>query len=170
MRIVPLCAALVFLVCWHKCNAQEFAGVSATLADDVLVQPIGDPSVVDAHRGSQLQCRHARAGWPQCVAPWARTTYGPKYGGYYVGGGLSPLKLLSCGDRRCPDEGTWGVDYAPWYTRVALLWSHGRLYQGGTGQYEPEHRNWPLGLQRGPRHEPKHHDFRLKEHLHRNHH
>ena len=82
--------------------------------------------------------RFHRAGNPHCVAPWACQTYGPRYCGYYVGGG-APVH----GEGRCPDEGTWGLDYAPWYSRVRLNWWHGR-YQGGEGQYEPDAPNHPL--------------------------
>ena len=93
--------------------------------------------------------RHERAGNPHCVAPWARTTYGPDYSGYYVGGGNPRLG----GDERCPCEGTWGVDYSPWWSRVRLNWWHGRRYQGGEGQYEPDERNRPLLNGRPPRSE-----------------
>lgn len=76
-------------------------------------------------------CGFRRAGNPHCVAPWARCTYGSDYCGYYVGGG-APFH----GESRCPDEGTFGMDYKPWFSRVRLDWWHGR-YQGGQGQYEP---------------------------------
>jgi hypothetical protein len=55
-------------------------------------------------------------------------------GGYYVGGGCAhPCKA----DLRCCNEGTWGWDYAGIFVkkRVNLDWTHGRRYQGGTGQY-----------------------------------
>ena len=79
----------------------------------------------------------ARAGCPHQIARHARVGYGRGYVGYYVGGGAkSPT-----GEPRCSDEGTFGVDYKPvvpgFRNTVALGWWHGRRWQGGTGQYEP---------------------------------
>jgi hypothetical protein len=63
-----------------------------------------------------------RAGNPQC------------YAGYYVGGGAT-----FGGDARvCRREGTWGWDYAPWWSKVKLGWFHGRKHQAGEGQYQPD--------------------------------
>jgi hypothetical protein len=42
------------------------------------------------------------------------------------------------------------MDYAPSYSLVELFWTHGRRYQGGSGQYEPDRRNWPFHLQLPP--------------------
>ena len=89
--------------------------------------------------------RMARSGHANCLAPWLRNTDGRRYQGYYVGGGTRPGRTLPTGTPRYTDEGTWGFDYAPQYSRVNLLWSHGARYQGGTGQYEPDHRNRPFG-------------------------
>jgi hypothetical protein len=90
---------------------------------------------------------HERAGYPLTIAPWARYTYGPKYRGYYVGGGTPPSRrLFPPAEPRFLSEGTWGMDYAPPWSRVELLWTHGRRYQGGQGQYEPNERNWPFAL------------------------
>ena len=88
---------------------------------------------------------HARAGCPLLLSKHAAHTYGDRYQGYYVGGGVPTGRSRSHGERRHCDEGTWGVDYAPWYSRVAMKWSHGHLFQGGTGQYEPDHKNRPFG-------------------------
>ena len=82
--------------------------------------------------------RHVRAGHPLCIAPWAQPSFGPRYWGYYVGGGApfhGEPRYAAC-------EGTWGWDYDPWYSRVRLRWWHGR-YQGGEGQYEPNAHNNP---------------------------
>lgn len=108
---------------------------------------VAEPAVPTANAGifsdHDAACdpwyRFHRAGNPHCIAPWARTTYGPDYCGYYVGGG-SPWR----GDERCPHEGTWGVDYAPWWSRVRLNWWHGQRFQGGAGQYEPDGHNRPF--------------------------
>jgi hypothetical protein len=111
-----------------------------------------DPApVVDAvDLAGSLHCpshdRFARAGCPQRIAPWARLTYGHKYTAYNVGGAKTP-GILFAGQPLYRDEGTFGVDYDPWYTRVALRRAGGLLYQGGTGQYEPDRKNWPIGQQ-----------------------
>ncbi|MDA0283847.1 MAG: hypothetical protein O3B13_25830 [Planctomycetota bacterium] len=75
-----------------------------------------------------------RAGNPQCYAPWATCPDDRHYAGYYVGGGA-----VSGGDARiCRREGTWGWDYAPWWSKVKLGWHHGRRHQAGEGQYQPD--------------------------------
>lgn len=75
-----------------------------------------------------------RAGNPQCYAPWASCEDDRHYTGYYVGGGAA-----FGGDARiCRREGTWGWDYAPWWSKVRLRWFHGRRYQAGEGQYQPD--------------------------------
>jgi hypothetical protein len=88
-----------------------------------------------------------RAGNPLCISPLARCFPGPKYKGYSVGGGAawygSPATAIR-GEGRFVNEGTFGVDYAPWYSRVQMRWFHGRKQQGGEGQYEPDGYNNPL--------------------------
>lgn len=88
---------------------------------------------------------HAVKGWPQDIAPWARFTYGPKYEGYHVGGGKVPT-LFGSGRPVLQDEGTFGVDFNPWYMRVALWRGGPKWFQGGTGQYDPDRKNWPFHL------------------------
>ena len=80
-----------------------------------------------------------RAGNPQCVSRWAQPSWERKSVSYFVGGSQA-----FGGEERYIHQGTWGNDYAPWYTRVSLKWSHGRSYQDGGGQYEPDRRNNPL--------------------------
>ena len=100
---------------------------------------------------SMDQCQRevslARAGYPLSISKRADTAYNQKYEGYYVGGGVPParFKNRSRGEPRFRDEGTWGMDYSPSFARVAANWSHGRLFQGGIGQYEPDHKNRPFG-------------------------
>jgi hypothetical protein len=80
---------------------------------------------------------HHRAGNPTAIAPWARPSWSPAYGGYSVGGGCPfPRK----GEPGHPSEGTWGWDYFGkcFSRRVDLLWWHGRRYQGGTGAYKTD--------------------------------
>lgn len=68
--------------------------------------------------------------WPG-VSRLARPSESPLEVGYYVGGG-SPCR----GDDRLTEEGTWGWDYGGLIPRrIALLWNHGRRYQGGVGAY-----------------------------------
>ena len=80
--------------------------------------------------------RHARAGCPQSVAPWAHCSSNSAYDGYYVGGGA-----LYHGDGPWfPCDGTWGWDYFGRHVdrHVALGWWHGRRYQAGGGKYETD--------------------------------
>jgi hypothetical protein len=90
-----------------------------------------------------------RAGYPQSVAPWARPFPDSRYRGACVGGGAllfgSPPDRLH-GENRRDHEGTFGVDYMPWYSGVRLHWFHGRNHQGGEGQYEPDEKNRPFSL------------------------
>ena len=79
-----------------------------------------------------------RAGNPHCYAPWARCQDDRRYIGYFTGGGAA-----FGGDRRCPHEGTWGWDYRMPWAKVNLGWFHGRRYQGGEGQYNPDTKNNP---------------------------
>jgi hypothetical protein len=88
-----------------------------------------------------------RAGNPQCVSKFAQPHPNMNYTGYYTGGGAAiyggePDWLH--GECRYPHEGTFGLDYNPWYSRVRMQWFHGRKYQAGEGQYEPDHANNPL--------------------------
>lgn len=88
-----------------------------------------------------------RAGNPLCISPLARCFPGPKYKGYIVGGGAawygSPATAFH-GECRYINEGTFGIDYAPWYSRVQMRWFHGRKQQSGEGQYEPDGYSNPL--------------------------
>ncbi len=95
--------------------------------------------------------RHARSGYGLCVAPWARWTYDCNYLSYYVGGSARPRThdWRVRPEPRYPWEGTWGTDYSPVLTATELWWTHGRLYQDGPGQYEPDRRNLPVGLKLG---------------------
>jgi hypothetical protein len=83
-----------------------------------------------------IEYSHARAGYPLNLNPCAKPGDTPEYVRYYVGGGAGSHH----GDPRNSDLGTWGRDYqGHWIPRhVGLLWSYGRLYQGGTGAYEPD--------------------------------
>lgn len=90
---------------------------------------------------------HLRAGSPKIISERASLTYDDRYTNYYVGGGVPTGRRNNFGEDRAINEGTLGTDYAPWYSRVALKWSHGRLYQGGIGQYEPDHKNRPFAGQ-----------------------
>ncbi|MBS0263368.1 MAG: hypothetical protein JSS02_15610 [Planctomycetes bacterium] len=84
------------------------------------------------------ECRRQRTGCFDSTAPYARCGYGKCYAGYYVGGGSVWGGSRGCfaGESRYANEGTFGMDYAPFYSRVALRWSHGKRYQGGEGQFE----------------------------------
>ena len=80
-------------------------------------------------------CDQCRAGCPHTVHRWAKPSNTPKYSGGWVGGG----SLLPA-DGPCPDEGTWGWDYAGLVPlkRIWLHWSH-QHHQGGGGKYATDH-------------------------------
>jgi len=88
----------------------------------------GDPY---GHRGGD----HACAGCAMLFRKRAIPSNTPHYDGYWVGGGL-PVH----GDAPTIEEGTFGWDYfgALFKRHVQLNWSHGRLYQGGTGAYKTD--------------------------------
>jgi len=78
-----------------------------------------------------------RAGYPRALAGHLEPSATPGGIGYYVGGGVA----LGHGEPRRRDEGTWGWDETGGEhlrRRVILGWSHGRLYQGGTGAYRTD--------------------------------
>ena len=115
----------------------------------VLVMLLGVlvPTItVSADGGSTLDWLEF-AGCPRFVSPWARQTYGSNYCGYYVGGGavLPGGRSWFTGEPRYPHEGTFGMDYDPWWSRVRMQWYHGTRSQGEEGQYEPDRRNFPIG-------------------------
>ncbi|MFM7056605.1 MAG: hypothetical protein ACKO2P_06745 [Planctomycetota bacterium] len=109
----------------------------------------GDPQ--RASRKPAVACPddERRAGYPHSIAHWAKPFPGGHYRGYYVGGGAalfdSPPDHIH-GENRRRDEGTFGVDYAPWYSTVRLHWFHGRNHQGGEGQYESDEKNNPFSV------------------------
>ena len=118
-----------------RCGAVALTCAALTVAT-ACGQDLGIPDRPRAISGS-----FDRAGNPQCVARWAKPSGERHSVGYYVGGSQAVG-----GEGRYLHQGTWGNDYAPWYTRVALRWDHGRSYQDGGGQYEPDRRNKPLRL------------------------
>jgi hypothetical protein len=87
------------------------------------------------HRGGD----HARAGCAMLIRPHAIPSNTAHYGYYRVGGGVPLL-----GEGPELHEGSFGWDYIGilFRKRVALNWTHGRRYQGGTENYETD----------GPRH------------------
>lgn len=105
-----------------------FASEPATAKDWWMKYPAKDPVAM------------REAGNANYVRGRATFGYDDSYGCYYVGGG-TPSKH---GQPRYEHEGTFGVDYVPWYSRVVLNWSHGYRYQDGRGLYEPDHKNHPF--------------------------
>jgi hypothetical protein len=107
------------------------------LTDDELGSPkqqallqalAGDPF---GHRGGD----HARAGCAMDVRRFAIPSNTKYYGGYQVGGGAA---IGGAGPTL--EEGVWGWDYSGilFPKRIALNWSHGKRYQGGTGAYRTD--------------------------------
>ena len=78
-------------------------------------------------------CQYDRAGTSQGVHGYA-VGENPRFWGYWVGGGTA-----FGGGPPCADEGTWGWDFEGTPSRrIWLNWSHGRRYQGGTGNYKTD--------------------------------
>jgi hypothetical protein len=122
------------LVLWYSAAAADEV---PPLTDEELATPQqqallmalgGDPY---GHRAVD----HCRAGHAFFIRGWALPSNTPYYGGYWVGGG----KAIR-GDHPSPDDGTFGWDYFGilFSKRVALNWSGGRRYQGGTGAYKTD--------------------------------
>jgi hypothetical protein len=88
---------------------------------------------------------HERAGYPLEVSKCASPSNGPRYFGYYIGGGCGRFGIGCCG-RLCkggrppaPDEGTWGWDYGGLpHTHPFLVLGWGAPYQGGYGSYNTD--------------------------------
>jgi hypothetical protein len=88
----------------------------------------------------------SRTGCSHSIAPWAVCQDESKYAGYYVGGGAA----IGGDERIYNHEGTWGWDYKPWWAKVRLKWFHGRRFQAGEGQYNPDTNNDPVSDFRNP--------------------
>jgi hypothetical protein len=94
------------------------------------------PTTLRAGEPCQVHDRvqtHCRAGCPLWISRLAAPSNTRNNFGYYVGGGAA----WRHGEPRYLNEGTWGWDYNGilFPKRVALGWSHGARYQGGTGAY-----------------------------------
>ena len=78
----------------------------------------------------------ARAGHPTELSCLAKPSDTGRYIPYQVGGGCA----RKVGDAPCPDEGTWGWDYAGFCfpSRIILGWWHGRRHQDGAGDYRTD--------------------------------
>jgi hypothetical protein len=111
-------------------------GVLSNLAILFVLAGFGQCADAPAPR-QETPCEgHARAGCPQVVSPYALPSNTSAYRGYYVGGGAAVH-----GQPRCPNEGTWGWDYAGLLPRIiALDWWHGAHAQGGGGTYATDHK------------------------------
>jgi hypothetical protein len=129
----------------------------------------GPPQTPRSSRDGDPVAEQTRAGFPRRISRLAQPFPTAEYRGYYVGGGAawfgSPPDAFH-GENRRNDEGTFGVDYAPWYSNVRLHWFHGRKQQGGEGQYEPDERNNPFtdGLGFGKRSVHKHKLIGIQKH------
>jgi hypothetical protein len=99
----------------------------------------GDGFVAKTHKQTAETHTFARSGHANCISDHAHPAYNEKYSGYYVGGGVGFFR--HSGEEPKRTEGTWGWDYEGlphWPKHVRLLWSGGRRYQGGYGQYHTE--------------------------------
>lgn len=157
LRIVLSAALLAAVPHRQAAAADSHAGACA-------VSPKKRAAADPARRDYLCVDRHAKSGYAHTVAPWAKWAYGPKYKSYYVGGSQAPFHYTPAVAQhpRTLDEGTWGTDYAPWYSKVQLNWTHGQLYQDAGGQYEPDHRNYPFRLRFAA--PPQHHHAHTDAH------
>ncbi len=133
----------------HRLNLPDVG--QAVQADSMTIQ--AEVNQEESNRESdpcENANRRVRAGCPLSLSRLASISDHGRYHGYYVGGGVPARGGIGFqGEPRFDNEGTWGMDYAPFYSRVASAWSHGRLFQGGIGQYEADQRNRPFGLTYG---------------------
>jgi hypothetical protein len=86
-----------------------------------------------------------RAGHPDHFSKWAKPSITCRFDGGWVGGGGCGLVGKGC-EPRYPHEGVWGWDYVGGKLlrhRVFLCWNHGRRYQAGPGQYQPDGPEFP---------------------------
>jgi hypothetical protein len=131
-------------------NQRLCAAVLALVAVDPIHEALAGDSAGSSRKPAAVCVDdERRAGYPHRIADWARPFPDSNYRGYHVGGGAAffgrPPDRLH-GENRRDHEGTFGVDYMPWYSRVRLHWFHGRNYQGGEGQYEPDEKNNPFSI------------------------
>lgn len=107
------------------------------LTDEELSTP-QQQALIQALAGDPLgnrACDHCCRGNPTLILLRAVPSNTCHYGGYLVGGGV-PCK----GEGPFSVEGTYGWDYFGilFNKRVALNWTHGARYQGGTGAYKTD--------------------------------
>jgi hypothetical protein len=79
---------------------------------------------------------HERAGYPREPAGHLEPSATPGGIGYYIGGGVPIGHKHFLDEGRTREDGTWGWDETGGVhcrRRVILGWSHGRKFQGGTG-------------------------------------
>lgn len=122
----------------------SFLILAFTLASPILAGP---PQSTRSSRDRNPDSEQSRAGFPGRISRLAQPFPTARYRGYYVGGGAASFRSppdAFHGENRRSSEGTFGVDYAPWYSDVRLHWFHGRKQQGGEGQYEPDLNNNPF--------------------------
>ncbi len=132
-------------------SSPAFAAESADKGKARSTEPYNNPACKGFTYYGPPCDRHKRSGYGLTVAPWARWTYDCNYLSYYVGGSARPRtwEKRVRPEPRYPWEGVWGTDYSPCLTASELWWTHGRLYQDGPGQYEPDRRNVPFFLKFG---------------------
>lgn len=92
-----------------------------------------------AGRPQYIEHNMHRAGHPDQISSWAALPRTSTVQGYWVGGGAGFGHSLS----PMADEGTWGWDKTGSNLiprRVRLGFTNGKLYQGGMGSYETDHK------------------------------
>ena len=76
-----------------------------------------------------------RSSYQGKVAWYALPTFTRAYTGYYVGGSRA-----FGGSGRCPEDGTWGIDYRGLLlpSRVNLWWNYGERHERSGGTYKAD--------------------------------
>ena len=103
--------------------------LTACLALEMLIPPA---LLANPWYYSKYSARYQYQGGPPPIRRRAIPSEEPRDTGYYVGGGAAFR-----GEPRYYEEGTWGWDYSNPVSHVMPGWWHGRRYQGGPGQYQP---------------------------------
>ncbi|HUG67480.1 MAG TPA: hypothetical protein VMM76_06995 [Pirellulaceae bacterium] len=136
---VAVCGCFAIALTWlipKSSTANPSESVIAS-ADDCCDCPACDPPSSPAYTASARGCidHFHRAGHPETQGKFAKPSLNKHYTFGYVGGGAAFR-----GEPRCPDEGTWGVDYSGilFKKKIWLQWLHGHREPRHDGSYQTD--------------------------------
>ena len=125
---------LLFAPTHRESPASETTNASGPICCDC---PACDPPTSPAYTAFARDCidHFHRAGHPETQGKFAKPSLNKHYTFGYVGGGAAFR-----GEPRCPDEGTWGVDYSGILLKkkIWLPWLHGHRAPRGEGSYQTD--------------------------------